>query len=96
MLDNMHIPFQRSKREVSASKMLSEIDLKILWVSRTLTNIDFRRDSELLRVEESGLCDADKRALKAALEAEYERRRQPYVKLLNELQEQQRRQSFAA
>ena len=33
--------------------MLSDNDLKILWVSRTLTNIDFQYGEELLGLERS-------------------------------------------
>jgi hypothetical protein len=76
--------------------ILSEIDLKILWVARTLTNIDFEFESELFRLEKSHLDGDQKDRIKTTISAKHRERREPYAKLLRELQDQQRRQSLAA
>jgi hypothetical protein len=76
--------------------ILSEIDLKILWVARTLTNIDFEFESELFRLEKSHLESPQKDRIKETITSRHRERREPYAKLLRDLQDQQRRQSLAA
>jgi hypothetical protein len=79
-----------------SSGILSEIDLKILWVARTLTNIDFEFEAEFFRLEKSRLEGDQKQQIKDAITSRHRERREPYAKLLRELQDQQRRQSLAA
>jgi GrpB-like predicted nucleotidyltransferase (UPF0157 family) len=65
-------------------------------VLHTIGNIDFQTELELDKVEK-GVSDEElKNYIKRALRAAHQRRRQPYVDLLNELQMQRHRQSFAA
>jgi hypothetical protein len=78
------------------SGILSEIDLKILWVARTLTNIDFEFEAEFFRLEKSRLEGDQKQQIRDAIASRHRARREPYAKLLRELQDQQRRQSLAA
>jgi hypothetical protein len=78
------------------SGILSEIDLKILWVARTLTNIDFEFEAEFFRLEKSRLEGDQKQQIRDAIASRHRERREPYAKLLRELQDQQRRQSLAA
>jgi len=75
--------------------MLSEVDLKILWVSRTLTNIDFEYAEELLKLERSQLHKDLKASVRDVIISKYRERRQPYADLLKDLR-QQHRQSLAA
>jgi hypothetical protein len=81
--------------EKPASKhgILSELDLKILWVSRTLSNIDFQYEPEFIRLKQSPVHEDIKRLMQEALTATYRKKRAPYVKLLVELRNQQRRSS---
>jgi hypothetical protein len=69
---------------------LSNLDLKILWVSRTLTNIDFQYEPEFIRIKQSPVHDDIKKMMRDALISTYRRKRAPYVKLLVEMRNQQR------
>ena len=72
----------------------SDLDLKILWVERTLHLIDRRYTPEFLRLKQSPVHRDIRRLMSTALIATYRQKRAPYVKLLAELRKQ-KRQSFA-
>jgi hypothetical protein len=94
---NKEINFARNKQNPPPERrMLSELDLKILWVARTLTNIDFHYETELLKLEQNEIDDIQKNCMKGEVLSKHHERRKPYVSLLEALQEQQRRQFFAA
>ena len=79
---------------LSSFEPISNLDLKILWVDRTLHLIDRRYTPEFLRLKHS-LVHKDIRSLMSkALVATYRQKRAPYVKLLADLRKQ-KRQSFA-
>lgn len=69
--------------------MITECDLKILWISRTLTNIDFRYSEDILNLDHSDLEIEQKNYIKAQLLMKYRERRAPYQKLLESLRGQQ-------
>ena len=75
-------------------RVLSDLDLKILWVSRTLTNIDFQYEPEFIRLKQSPVHEDIKKLMRDALISTYRKKRAPYVKLLIEMRNQ-RRQSTA-
>jgi hypothetical protein len=85
-----HLP-PPSEKLASKDGILSELDLKILWVSRTLSNIDFQYEPEFIRLKQSPVHEDLKRLMREALTATYTKKRAPYVKLLLELRGQQRR-----
>ena len=66
------------------------MDLKILWVSRTLSSIDFQYEPEFIRLKQSRVHEDIKKLMREALIATYRRKRAPYVRLLVELRNQQR------
>jgi hypothetical protein len=68
--------------------MLSETDLKILWVARTLTNIEFRHCEDMLELERSVIEIEQKNYIKGQLLSKYRERRQPYLELLKQLKHQ--------
>ncbi len=68
--------------------MLSETDLKILWVARTLTNIEFRHCEDMLELERSVIEIERKNYIKGQLLSKYRERRQPYLELLKQLKHQ--------
>jgi hypothetical protein len=80
-----------SEKPAPKDGILSELDLKILWVSRTLSNIDFQYEPEFIRLKQSPVHEDLKRLMREALTATYTRKRAPYVKLLLELRGQQHR-----
>lgn len=65
--------------------MISENDLKILWVARTLTNIDFQYGEDILNLDRSGIEEEQKRYIEKQLLMKYRERREPYQKLLESL-----------
>jgi hypothetical protein len=65
--------------------MLTENDLKILWVARTLTNIDFQYGEDILSLDQSGIEIEQKRYIEKQLLLKYRERREPYQKLLESL-----------
>jgi hypothetical protein len=62
----------------------------------TICNIDFQNDFELDRVEKGVPDEELKQYIKKEIRAAHQRKRQPYVDLLNELRMQRPHQSFAA
>src|SRR5918995_5958157 len=79
---------------LSSFEPISDLDLKILWVDRTLHLIDRRYTPEFLRLKQSPVHRDIRRLMSKALIATYRQKRAPYVKLLADLQ-RQKRQSFA-
>jgi hypothetical protein len=65
-------------------------------VLHTIGNIDFQNEFDLDRVEQGVTDEELKRYIKQHIRAAHQRKRQPYVDLLNELQMQRPHQSFAA
>lgn len=80
---------QRDPEKSSSDRMITEHDLKILWISRTLTNIDFQYGEEILRLERSNLEIEQKNYIKTQLLLKYRERREPYQRLLASLKGQQ-------
>jgi hypothetical protein len=72
---------------------LSDLDLKILWVNRTLRFIDRHYTPEFLRLKQSPVHRDIRRLMSTALIATYRQKRAPYVKLLADLRKQ-KGQSF--
>jgi hypothetical protein len=68
--------------------MISEDDLKILWVARTLTNIEFRYCEDMLELESSPIEIEQKNYIKGQMQSKYRERRQPYLELLKKLKHQ--------
>ncbi|WP_262030450.1 hypothetical protein [Microvirga sp. Mcv34] len=66
--------------------MITDNDLKILWVARTLTNIDFQYGEDILNLESSAIDTEQKRYIETQLLLKYRERREPYQKLLESLQ----------
>ena len=65
--------------------MTTDDDLKILWVSRTLANIDFQYCEEMLTLERSTIEIEQKSYIKRQLLSKYRERRAPYQTLLEDL-----------
>ena len=65
--------------------MITENDLKILWVARTLTNIDFQYGEDILSLDRSDIEVEQKRYIEKQLLLKYRERREPYQKLLESL-----------
>jgi len=65
--------------------MITERDLKILWVARTLTNIDFQYGEDMLNLDRSGIDAEQKQYIQKQLLMKYRERREPYQKLLESL-----------
>jgi hypothetical protein len=78
---------------LSSFEPISDLDLKILWVDRTLHFIDRRYTPEFLRLKQSPVHRDIRRLMSKALIATYRQKRAPYVKLLADLRKQ-KRQSF--
>ena len=72
------------------SGVLTDIDLQILWISRTLSNIDFQYEPEFIRLKQNPLHEDLKKLMRDALVSTYRKKRAPYVKLLVELRRRQR------
>ena len=79
-----------SRSEPNNKGYLSEIDLKILWISRTLADIDCHFEPEFLRIRQSLVHRDLKKVMREALVSTYRKKRAPYIKLLNELRNKQR------
>jgi hypothetical protein len=89
-------PKQNNQAFISGSdtgrrSILSNVDLKILWVSRTLSDIDYKYEPEFLRITQSLIHKDLKKLMREALISSYRQKRAPYVKLLTELRNQQRK-----
>jgi hypothetical protein len=69
--------------------ILSEIDLKILWLSRTLSDIDCQYEPEFLRIRRSPVHRDLKKVMREALISTYRKKRAPYLKMLMELRSKQ-------
>ncbi|MBQ0821588.1 hypothetical protein HPT29_008895 [Microvirga terrae] len=65
--------------------MITENDLKILWVARTLTNIDFQYGEDILNLSRSAIEAEQKRYIETQLLLKYRERREPYQRLLESL-----------
>jgi hypothetical protein len=65
--------------------MITENDLKILWVARTLTNIDFQYGEDILSLDRSDIDVEQRRHIEMQLLLKYRERREPYQKLLESL-----------
>lgn len=70
--------------------MLSEADLKILWLSRTLIDTDCQDEPEFLRIRQSPIHRDLKKVMRDALRSTYRKQRAPYLKILTELRNKQR------
>ncbi len=81
-------------RILNSFEPISDLDLKILWVDRTLHFIDRHYTPEFLRLKHSSVPRDIRRLMSRALIATYRQKRAPYVKLLADLRKQ-KRQSFA-
>ena len=79
---------------LSRFEPISDLDLKILWVGRTLCFIDRDYTPEFLRLKQSLVHRDIRRLMSKALISTYRQKRAPYVKLLADLRKQ-KRQSFA-
>ncbi|MGO4523522.1 hypothetical protein AB4097_01525 [Microvirga sp. 2MCAF35] len=75
---------QRPERQ-SPGGAITDNDLKILWVTRTLTNIDFQYGEDILNLSHSNIDAEQKRYIEAELLLKYRERREPYQKLLESL-----------
>ena len=82
-------------KETSDQRFLSEYDLKILWVARTLTNIELQCEAELTRLEKSQADEEQRQFMKGQVLSKFRQRREPYETLLAELRRRHGR-SFAA
>jgi hypothetical protein len=96
MPDDPSTPPRTGSNNARQRGILSETDLKILWLARTLSNMELQQDSELFRLEQSGTHEYLKKSIKLAILARYYERRQPYVDMLEDLRRQQRRQPLVA
>jgi FMN phosphatase YigB (HAD superfamily) len=76
---------------LSSFEPISDLDLSILWVERTLHLIDRRYTPEFLRLKHSSVHRDIRRLMSRALIATYRQKRAPYVKLLADLQKQKRK-----
>jgi hypothetical protein len=72
-------------RQPSNQGTISDKDLKILWVSRTLTNIDFQYCEDMLDLERSTIEVEQKSYIRRQLLSKYRERRAPYQALLESL-----------
>src|SRR5918993_4930997 len=86
--------YHSGKSILSSFEPISDLDLKILWVDRTLHLIDRRYTPEFLRLKQSPVHRDIRRLMSRGLIATYRQKRAPYVKLLADLQKQ-KRQSLA-
>ncbi|MBA1157826.1 hypothetical protein [Microvirga mediterraneensis] len=64
---------------------MTDNDLKILWVARTLTNIDFQYGEDILNLDHSAIDAEQKRYIATQLLLKYRERRAPYQQLLDSL-----------
>ncbi|MBO1904764.1 hypothetical protein KHP60_20400 [Microvirga sp. 3-52] len=78
------LPRQRTMNGAHGN-MITENDLKILWVARTLTNIDFQYGEDILSLDRSDIEVEQKRYIERQLLLKYRERREPYQKLLESL-----------
>jgi hypothetical protein len=76
--------------------ILSDDDLKILWLSRTLSDIDYKYEPEFLRLRQSLVHRDLKRVMREALISTYRKKRAPYLKMLTDLRDKQRKFSAKA
>jgi hypothetical protein len=65
-------------------------------VLHIIGNTDFQNEFDLDRVEQGVMDEALKQYIKRTIRAVHQRKRQPYIDLLNELRMQRSHQSFAA
>lgn len=96
MPDDPNTSTRTGKNTPPHKGMLSETDLKILWLARTLSNIELQHESELFRIEQSDTHEYLKKSIRLAMLARYYERRQPYLELLENLRRQRRQQSLVA
>ena len=69
----------------SSDGILTEDDLKILWVTRTLANIDFRYGEDILNLETGNIEIEQKSYIRKQLTLKHQERRAPYQRLLDSL-----------
>ena len=79
------IPTSIFPHEEPSDRSLSEDELKILWISRTLTNIDAQCCEDILNIEQSDLETEQKKYIRDQLMRKYQERRSPYQALLESL-----------
>ena len=89
-----NVTYHSGRIVLSSFEPISDLDLSILWVERTLHLIDRRYTPEFLRLKHSSVHRDIRRLMSKALIATYRQKRAPYVKLLADLGNQ-KRQSFA-
>ncbi|WP_201833515.1 hypothetical protein [Microvirga zambiensis] len=73
------------QHEEPSDRSLSDNDLKILWISRTLTNIDAQCCEDILSIEQSELEIEQKKYIRDQMMRKYQERRAPYQALLEGL-----------
>ena len=79
------IPTSTFHSEEFSRESLTDNDLKILWISRTLTNIDAQCCEDILNIEQSDLEIEQKKYIRDQLMRKYRERRAPYQTLLDSL-----------
>jgi len=79
------IPTSTFQADEVSHRSLTENDLKILWISRTLTNIDAQCCEDILNIERSDLEIEQKKYIRDQLMRKYQERRAPYQALLESL-----------
>ena len=79
------IPTSILPHEEPSARSLSDDDLKILWISRTLTNIDAQCCEDILNIERGDLEIEQKKYIRDQLMRKYQERRAPYQALLESL-----------
>jgi hypothetical protein len=79
------IPTSILPHEEPSARSLSDDDLKILWIARTLTNIDAQCCEDILNIEQSELEIEQKKYIRDQLMRKYQERRAPYQALLESL-----------
>lgn len=73
------------QHEEPSDRSLSDNDLKMLWISRTLTNIDAQCCEDILSIEQSELEIEQKKYIRDQMMRKYQERRAPYQALLESL-----------
>ena len=74
----------------------AEFASSVRWILSTLKHIDFQYDSDLVRLELSSIDAGQKNYIRREIVLKHRERREPYIRLLEELRTQQPLQSFAA
>jgi hypothetical protein len=85
MSNNDILPAHHDPEEPADGGRPTDCDLKMLWVSRTLANIDFQYCEEMLILERSTIEVEQLSYIKRQLLLKYRERRAPYQTLLESL-----------